>query len=102
MFYTRQASDPRDKVYALLGMSSDDPSKANLQPNYQISWESLFQQLVKFVLGKDISVNTSGQRSVIKTKGYILGRVYRVTVDDRQNVEFSIDNKALKFDGNGV
>ena len=33
MFDTRQASDPRDKVYALLSMSSDDPSKAGLQPN---------------------------------------------------------------------
>jgi hypothetical protein len=30
MFHTRQASDPRDKVYALLGMSSDDPSKASI------------------------------------------------------------------------
>jgi hypothetical protein len=37
MFHTRQASDPRDKVYALLGMSSDDPGKADLQPDYEIS-----------------------------------------------------------------
>jgi hypothetical protein len=30
IFYTRHASDPRDKVYALLGISLDDPSKATL------------------------------------------------------------------------
>jgi hypothetical protein len=42
MFHTRQASDPRDKVYALLGMSSDDPIKASLRPDYKISWEKLF------------------------------------------------------------
>src|SRR5580700_5722798 len=34
MFQTHQASDPHDKVYALLGISSDDPSKAGLQPDY--------------------------------------------------------------------
>ncbi len=43
MFHTRQASDLRDKVYALLGMSSDNPGKAGLQPDYKISWEKLFQ-----------------------------------------------------------
>ena len=37
MFHTRQATDPRDKVYALLGMSLNDPSKATLQPDYTIS-----------------------------------------------------------------
>jgi hypothetical protein len=42
MFHTRQASDPRDKVYALLGISSDDPGEASLQPDYTISWEELF------------------------------------------------------------
>jgi len=37
MFYTRQATNPRDKVYALLGISSDDLSKAGLQPDYTIA-----------------------------------------------------------------
>jgi len=50
MFHTREASDVRDKVYALLGMSSDDPSKAGLRPDYELSWRKLFQQLVKFIL----------------------------------------------------
>ena len=31
MFHTRKASDVHDKVYALLGMSSDDPGKAGLR-----------------------------------------------------------------------
>jgi hypothetical protein len=85
MFHTRQASNPRDKVYALLGMSSNDPSKADLQPDYKISFEELFQQLVKFILGKDISVETSSQRAVIKSKGSILGQVSSVRRGDRQN-----------------
>jgi ankyrin repeat protein len=94
MFHTRQASDPRDKVYALLGMSSDDPSKAGLEPNYEISWEDLFQQLVKFVLGKDIPVETSSQRAVIKSKGCILGQVSSVRSDDRQSVNITSKNTA--------
>jgi hypothetical protein len=89
MFHTRQASDPRDKVYALLGMSSDDPSKAGLQPDYKISWEELFQQFVKFVLSKDVSVETSSQRAVIKSKGCILGQVSSVRRDDRQYVNIT-------------
>jgi hypothetical protein len=94
MFHTRQATDTRDKVYALLGMSSDDPEKAGLQPDYQISWEELFQQVVKFVLGKDISVNTSSQRAVIKCKGSILGQVSSVSRDDRQRVTITVRNAA--------
>ncbi|KAM3067159.1 hypothetical protein ACMFMG_011712 [Clarireedia jacksonii] len=86
MFYTRQATDTRDKVYALLGMSSDDPENAGLLPDYQISWEKIFQELVKFVLGNDISVKTSGQRAMIQCKGCILGQVSSVRRDSRQNV----------------
>jgi uncharacterized protein YjlB len=94
MFHIRQATDIRDKVYALLGMSSDDPEKAGLQPDYQISWEELFQQVVKFVLGKDISVNTSSQGTVIKSKGSILGQVSSVSRDDRQRVTITVRNTA--------
>jgi len=70
-------------------MSSDEPSKAGLQPDYKISWEGLFQQLVKFVLGKDALVETSTQRAVIKSKGCILGQVFSVRRDNRQNVNFT-------------
>ncbi|KAM3084679.1 hypothetical protein ACMFMG_003140 [Clarireedia jacksonii] len=86
MFHTRQATDTRDKVYALLGMSSDDPENTGLLPDYQISWEKLFQELVKFVLGNDISVKTSSQRAMIQCKGCILGQVSSVRGGSRQNV----------------
>jgi hypothetical protein len=52
IFHTRHASDPRDKVYALLAMSLDNPSKALLQPDYTISLGKLFKQLVKYILGQ--------------------------------------------------
>ncbi|KAL7789842.1 hypothetical protein V8C37DRAFT_411156 [Trichoderma ceciliae] len=37
MYHTREASDCRDKVYALLGMSSDTQSSSGLSPDYNIS-----------------------------------------------------------------
>jgi hypothetical protein len=95
MFHTRKASDVRDKVYALLGISSDGPDEAGLQPDYRVFWKELFQKLVKFVLGKDVSVETSDctQRAVIKGKGCILGQVSSVRSDDRQNVNITFTPK---------
>ncbi|PQE14256.1 hypothetical protein CJF31_00006829 [Rutstroemia sp. NJR-2017a BVV2] len=88
-----------DKVYALLGMSSDDPGAADLLPDYEISWEKLFKKLVKFILGKDVSVETGhSQRAVIKSKGCILGQVSTVGSDERQNVDISFKNAASNFD----
>ena len=89
MFHTRKASDTRDKVYALLGMSLDDPSKASLQPDYTKPWEELFKQLVKFILGTDVFVKTSSQKAVIESKGCILGQVSSVRSGDRQNVNIT-------------
>ncbi|OCK85347.1 HET-domain-containing protein [Lepidopterella palustris CBS 459.81] len=95
MFHTRKASDVHDKVYALLDMSSDEPDEAGLRPDYEVSWKELFQKLIKFALGKDVSVETSDrtQRAVIKSKGSILGQVSSVRSDDRQNVNIKFTSK---------
>jgi hypothetical protein len=45
MFHTRKATDVRDKIYALLGMSSDDPGKAGLRPNYGLPWKTCLSNL---------------------------------------------------------
>ncbi|KAH8667498.1 heterokaryon incompatibility protein-domain-containing protein, partial [Tricladium varicosporioides] len=99
MFHTREASDLRDKVYALLGMSSDDLDKAGLQPDYSVPWSKLFRKLVKFILYKDISVETfdDSQMAVIKSKGCILGRVSSVTSDNRQNITITFISKSTAW-----
>jgi hypothetical protein len=96
MFHTRKATDIRDKVYALLGMSRDNPGKAGLLPNYKVSWTEVFQQVIEFVLGKGVSVETSNdsQRAVIKSKGCVLGRVSSVRSDDGQSVTVTSKNTA--------
>ena len=98
MFHTREATDVRDKVYALLGMSSDNLEGADLRPDYEISWKELFQKFIKFVLGKAVSVEISdrAQRAAIKSKGCALGQVSLVRDDDGQNVNivFTSENAA--------
>jgi ankyrin repeat protein len=99
MFHTRKATDVRDKVYALLGMSSDYPNKAGLQPDYQVPWNKLFKDLVKFILGKDISVQTSDstQRAVITSKGCVLGRLSLERSDNRQNINITFISKNVAW-----
>ena len=77
MFHTRKATVALDKVYALLGMSSDDPSAAELSADYDASWETVFKKLVTFSLSPWMYVETwdGKEVGVISGKGCILGEV---------------------------
>jgi hypothetical protein len=98
MYHAHEATKRHDKVYALLGMSSDDLSEANLLPNYGDPWEELLQRLAKFLLSEKISVKTWGDKEIaaIKSKGCILGKVSSVlrdtALDDRQSVDVIFKN----------
>ena len=98
MYHTRKATLRHDKVYALLGMCSDDLSAAGLSPDYTVSWEQPFRNLIKFLLYKEVSVKVWAERgiAVIKSRGSILGRVSLVENDgaryDRQNVVITFKN----------
>jgi tetratricopeptide (TPR) repeat protein len=89
MFHNRKATVPHDRVYALLGMSSDDPGLAF---NYDTPWEDLFEKLVKHVLSNKLSVDifiipkadipkAHIQRAEIRSKGCVLGRVSLVEIE---------------------
>src|ERR1700712_1381382 len=56
MYHTHEATERHDKVYALLGMSSDDIGRAKLFPNYQEPWKNILQRLAQFVVSDKISV----------------------------------------------
>ncbi|RYP52665.1 hypothetical protein DL768_002221 [Monosporascus sp. mg162] len=102
MYHTRKAKEHHDKVYALLGMSSDDPTVAGLSADYNVSWKQLFQQLIRFVLSKRVSVDTWDDKeiAVIEGKGCILGEVSSVERDtaweDRQHVGITWKNFGVK------
>ena len=96
MYHTHEATEHHDKIYALLGMSSDDLSATDLSPDYRVLWKELLQRLVKFLLGKQVSVETWNDRemAIINSKGYVLGQVSLVKSgwDDRQNVNINFKN----------
>jgi hypothetical protein len=99
MYHAHEATKRHDKVFALLGMSSDDLSKAKLLPDYRVPWEELLQRLIKYLLGEKISVKTWGgdrEIAVIESKGCILGEVFLVKSDtvqyDREGVDVIFKN----------
>ena len=77
MYHSYEATLRHDKVYALLGMSSDDLDTADLSPNYEVPWKELLARLIKFLLGEHVSVNSWNHReiAVINCRGCVLGRV---------------------------
>ncbi|RYP39350.1 hypothetical protein DL767_002261 [Monosporascus sp. MG133] len=99
MYHTRKAKERHDKVYALLGMSSDDITVAGLSVDYEVSWRKLFQQLIHFILSERVSVDTWDDKeiAIIKGKGCILGEVSSVERDtaweDRQHVGITWKNE---------
>ncbi|KAH0600097.1 hypothetical protein MHUMG1_01093 [Metarhizium humberi] len=75
MYHNRKATDIRDKVYALLGMSNDKPD--DLLPDYKISWNILFRRLIQYLIGNQAVIETWDNKEtvVLKGKGYVLGKV---------------------------
>lgn len=99
MYHAHDATDCRDKVFALLGMSSDDLGQADLSPNYRISWAELMCRLVKHVISDEIFVETCGdhQAAVIKSSGCVIGEIVSVGSDparsDRLVIEVRMTDK---------
>ncbi|RYP70407.1 hypothetical protein DL769_004969 [Monosporascus sp. CRB-8-3] len=86
MYHTHKATKPHDKVFALLGMSFDNPSVSGLSLNYTVPWETFFKQLIKLLLGSQVSVEVWAEMTaLIESKGCILGKVSSVERDDRDD-----------------
>ena len=92
MYHTRKATNPLDKFYALLGMSTDDPG---IKADYNSSWKDLFRELINFSLSNPVSVRTwdAKEVSVMEANGNVLGEVSSAredaTWDDREHVEIT-------------
>ncbi|KAK4195883.1 hypothetical protein QBC40DRAFT_268909 [Triangularia verruculosa] len=90
MYHTHKATICSDKVYALLGMSDDNPHAAGLEANYKVTWGHVLRTLVHFCLSKSIAVSVSTGDSaeaalVIEAKGYILGEVSSAVEDTNRD-----------------
>ena len=104
MYHNRKATKLQDKVYALLGMSSDDPRTAGLSADYEMPWPKVFQKLIQFSLSYQVFVDTwdNSVVAVIQGKGHILGRVSSVggnnTPGDVQRIRIVLKNALGHFD----
>ncbi|KAK4167354.1 ankyrin repeat-containing domain protein [Cladorrhinum sp. PSN259] len=87
MHHTRQATVPLDKVYALLGISSDNPYAAGLEADYSSSWKDLFQKLISFCLSSQMSVSTwdSNEVAIIEGQGDAIGEISSIREDDSKH-----------------
>jgi len=107
MYHTHNATFLPDKVYALLGMSNDNPYKAGLGPDYKAAWRDVFQKLIRFCLSDRMSVSTWDrvEAAVIEVRGCVLGEVSSVGEDtalhDRQYVEITWKSVPRYFDMEG-
>ncbi|KAL7908170.1 heterokaryon incompatibility domain-containing protein [Trichoderma velutinum] len=98
MYHAHEATERHDKIFALLGMSSDDPTTHGLLPNYKTPWDELMAQLVRFILGERVFVKTWAQQqaAVVFAKGCVIGIVSSVQTPhddsrgDRQHVKMKI------------
>lgn len=106
MYHAHEATERHDKIFALLGMSSDNPTVAGLVPNYKISWDKLMAQAVRFILGEKVLIKTWAhlQAAVVSAKGYVIGSVTSVRStegayrNDRQIVNIETkDNVSLSW-----
>jgi hypothetical protein len=91
MFENHEATDQRDKIYALLGLSSDNASTPDLRPDYTKSWSTLFKQVASHILGSSatISVVEGKSQAVVSEFGSALGLIAdckqgRMTVESPQ------------------
>lgn len=84
MYHKRKATNRLDKVYALLGMSSDDPRTGGLLADYNLAWGELFRKLIQFLLSDQVFVDVWDDCAVaaIQGKGHICGKVSAVGGDD--------------------
>ncbi|KAJ8130370.1 hypothetical protein O1611_g3262 [Lasiodiplodia mahajangana] len=76
MYHTRKSTILHDKVFALLGMSSDEIAP-RLPLNYHVSWDSLLRRLVEYLLGNEVAVTTwpGLETAKIQGKGSVIGKV---------------------------
>lgn len=102
MYHTHQVSLRLDKIYALLGMSSDMP----ISVDYGASWRDVFQKFVQSSFSDEVSVDTWEDLdiAVIRGKGHYIGAVDSVQrhadKDYMQSVRFS-GNAEFKRHGQG-
>ncbi|TFB01906.1 hypothetical protein CCMA1212_006340 [Trichoderma ghanense] len=100
LYHAHEATERHDKIFALLGMSSDNPGASGLTPDYKIPWDELMARLVRFILGERVLVWSWNrqQAAAVFAKGWVIGIVSSVEMTkddprgDRHHVSIKIQD----------
>jgi hypothetical protein len=105
MYNTHEATHRHDKIYALLGMATDDVSNAGLSPNYDLPWDELLRRAVMFILGANLQIRTWKDEGKVEFtgNGWIVGRVSKTArnTDGSQNVTVQFNENFRHCEGIG-
>ncbi|CAG8378732.1 unnamed protein product [Penicillium salamii] len=78
MYRNYRATLQHDKIYALLGLSTD-ASADGLKPNYNAPWHHVFREITSHIFpGSSVQTWEDRASAVVKTKGWIMGHVGHV------------------------
>jgi len=93
MYHGRKATDPRDKVFALLGMSTDDPNMTGILADYEAFLDPAMCKLVQSSLSaRALATHLQNKEAmVVKVKGCVLGKIIpplsmKLRTDNTSNV----------------
>ena len=76
LYRDRKASDRRDKLFAVIGMSSDVAIPTTLLPDYKTAWPELFRRLFKSIVGEGAVIKTwDSGIAVARGRGWVIGHV---------------------------
>lgn len=75
MYFCHKTTDPPDKIFALLGMSTDDTIPADLLVDYGATWEEVFCSFIRTSLFSHASVTVwaDHELAIIEAKSQPLG-----------------------------
>lgn len=75
IFRSWEATDPRDKVFALLGLSSDAHDGTVLPPDYTLSKHDLARKLIQFYLPSCRVERADLETITFEVEGFVIGRI---------------------------
>jgi hypothetical protein len=83
-FRVHDATDSRDKIYALWGLCSDSSQMEDLRPDYNKTGKELREDFGKIIFGERSSVTASSCRQMmfVRAPGYDVGKIEQVLGTD--------------------
>lgn len=102
MYHNLNATHRHDRVFALLGMATDDIGKARLLTDYSVPWDELFRRLLYSLCGAKIHIQTwpNNDKAEISGLGGVIGSVHGILryMDGRQRLQVKFNDSLDQYE----